>query len=304
MTDPSLSTQFHTANPSAAAHCISFTIIVAAYNDWAALEELLHSLAQQTITSTFDVIVVDDGSSETAPEFVSSWKTQFPLTIIRQLHAGISAARNRGTQTSEGSVLVFADADCRLDRDCLTVLERTINTLPEQHFFQLHLVGDCSNGSVGKAEHLRLMTVQNHFLRPEGSIRYLNTAGFAVRRGKVDIEAGLFDPAVIRAEDSLLLANLIKGGNLPFFVPGAIVQHSVPLSLVAYLCKAMRSARLEARTFDIISSTGVKIRVSLRERIGMLWSAWKSSQDRAIGRPAWFVLLARQVLHWIARFYR
>ena len=303
VTDPSVSTRFHGANLSAAGNCLDFTIIVAVYNDWAPLKEFLSSLAQQTITSSFDVILVDDGSSEAAPEFISNWKSHFPLAIIRQPHGGISAARNRGTQSSRASVLVFADADCRLDRNCLGELKRTINALPEKDFFQLHLVGDCSNGLVGKAEQLRLMTLQNHLLRPDGSIRYLNTAGFVVRRRKVDIDAGLFDPAAIRAEDTLLLANLIKRGELPFFVPGAIVQHVVSLSLVDYLRKAMRSAHLEARTFDIISSAGIKIRVSPRERLNMLWSAWKFSQDRAIGRSAWFVLLARQVLHSIAGYY-
>ncbi len=301
MTELSVSTQSQGVSVSAG-NCLDFTIIVATHDDWAPLEEFLSSLAQQTITSNFDVVLVDDGSREAAPEFISKWKTHFPLTIIRQPHAGISAARNRGTQSSTGSVLVFADADCRLDRDCLRALERTINASPAQHCFQLHLAGDCSQGVVGKAEQLRLMTLQKHFLRSDGSIRYLNTAGFAVRRGKVDIDAGLFDPVAIRAEDTLLLANLIQRGELPFFAPGAIVQHIVSLSLVAYLRKAMRSARLEARTFDIISSAGVDIRVSHRERLNMLWSAWRFSQDTAIGRPAWFVLLARQVLHWIAGF--
>lgn len=299
VTDPCLSTG---TNLPAAGNALAFTIIVATYNDWAPLNEFLSSLAQQTITSRFDVILVDDGSSETAPEFISNWKAHFPLTIIRRPHAGISAARNLGTLSSSASVLLFADADCKLDPDCLKVLEKAIHALPEQHFFQLHLSGDCSRGLVGRAEQLRLMTLQNHFLRPDGSIRYLNTAGFAVRRGKVDIVAGLFDPLAIRAEDTLLLANLIQRGELPFFVPGAVVQHIVSLPLAGYLRKAMRSARLEARTFDIISSAGVKIRVSHRERLRMLWSAWKFSQDQAIGRPAWFVLLARQVLHSLARF--
>jgi len=294
MTDSSL---------SAPRNNLDFSIIVATHNDWAPLEKFLSSLAEQANPSSFDVIVVDDGSTDAAPEFISKWKTQFPLTIIRQPHAGISAARNRGTQNSRGSVLVFADADCRLDRDCLRVLERTINALPEKHYFQLHMVGDCSSGSVGRAEQLRLMTLQTYFLRPDGSIRYLNTAGFAVRRANVQVDAGLFDPVAVRAEDTLLLANLIKRGELPFFVSGAIVQHNVSLSLVAYLRKAIRSAHLEAKTFDVISTAGVKIRVSHRERLSMLWSAWKFSQDRAIRRPAWFVLLARQVLRLIAGFY-
>ena len=47
-------------------------------------------------------------------------------------------------------------------------------------------------------------------LQPDGRIRYLNTAGFAIRRTAVNVEEGLFDPVAIRAEDTLLLANLMK----------------------------------------------------------------------------------------------
>jgi len=301
VTDSSVSTQLD-AGLSSAGSSLDFSIIVAVYNDWAPLRECLRSLAQQMATASFDVIIVDDGSREAAPEYISNWKSHYSLTIIRQAHAGISAARNRGIQASKAPVLVFVDADCRLDLDCLRVLSRTVGASPEQDVFQLHLVGDCANGSVGKAEQLRLMTLQNHLLQPSGVIRYLNTAGFAIRRHKVDIEAGLFDPIAIRAEDTLLLANLIRSGELPLFVPGAIVQHAVSLPLLAYLRKAMRSAYLEGRTFDIISSTGLGIRVSHRERLNMLRVAWQFSADGNIGRLAWFILVARQALHWIATF--
>jgi hypothetical protein len=68
-------------------------------------------------------------------------------------------------------------------------------------------------------------------LQPDGSIRYLNTAGFAIRRKGADVAAGLFEPVARRAEDTLLLANLMRRGQLPLFVPDAIVEHAIPLSL-------------------------------------------------------------------------
>jgi glycosyltransferase involved in cell wall biosynthesis len=270
-----------------------FSIIIGVCNDWAPLDHCLRSLAQQTNGPSFEVIIVDDGSSEAAPESIRNWNREYPLKIIAQAHAGISTARNQGIQNSRGSLLLFVDADCRLQAGCLAALHSTITESPQHNYFQLHLIGDCT-GPVGRAEQLRLITLQNHLLQPDGCIRYLNTAGFAIRRTRVDIERGVFDPAALRAEDTMLLANLMQGGRLPLFVSDAIVQHAPPLSLMESLRKDIWSAFLEGRTYDTIASMGVKIRVTHRERFNMLLSMWKTSEQSSIGRVAWFMVAARQ----------
>lgn len=279
-----------------------FSIIIPVYNDWIPLNECLKSLAQQANPPSFEIIVVDDGSKESVPEFFSKWQEHFSVTVIRKFHAGIASARNRGIQASKAPICLFVDADCRLDVDCLQMLERTVNAFPEQDYFQLHLVGDCCNGLVGKAEELRLRVLQHQFVGLGGYIRYLNTAAFALRRNEGTSSASPFDPMAIRAEDTLLLANLIKGGKLPLFVPDAVVQHTTPLRLVAYLRKAMRSAYLEGGAFDIISASKIKIRLHHKERLSMLGCAWQLSADTNIGRTAWFVLLTRQTLRLISSF--
>src|SRR5271166_13799 len=251
-----------------------FSIIIGAYDDWMPLDQCLRSLEQQTNGPSFEVIVVDDGSRDVAPEYIRNWTCVYPLTLVRQPHAGVSAARNRGIQISKGLVLVFVDADCRFQPDCLAALGATITQSRQHNCFQLHLVGDYSE-IAGRAEELRLITLQSQLLQPDGCIRYLNTAGFAIRRASVDIVGALFEPSVARAEDTLLLANLIQGGELPLFVPNATVQHAIPLSLLEFFRKAVRSALLETRTYEIIAAMGVTFRVSQRARLRMLLSMWK-----------------------------
>jgi glycosyltransferase involved in cell wall biosynthesis len=280
-----------------------FSVIIGVYDDWIPLDRCVRSLTQQTNAPSFEVIVVDDGSGDVAPEYIRNWTGVYQLTLIRQSHAGISAARNRGIQASRGLVLVFVDADCKFHPDCLATLAATINKSPQHNSFQLHLVGDCS-GIVGRAEELRLVTLQNHLLQPDGCIRYLNTAGFAIRRARVDIEKGLFDPVAVRAEDTLLLASLIQGGELPLFVSKAIVQHAIPLSLLECFRKDFRVAQLDARTYDIIAARGVRFRVSQQQRLRMLLSMWKTAGQDSIGRLAWFVLAARQAPRLIVLFLR
>jgi glycosyltransferase involved in cell wall biosynthesis len=275
------------------------SIIIAVYNDWIALDSCLRSIAQQAGGLGFEVIVVDDGSSDVAPEVIREWAHRFSLTIVRQSHAGISVARNRGIQISSGSTLLFVDADCRLQTNCLAALQSIIAVSPQHNYFQLRLIGDCAR-IVGRSEQLRLTTLQNHLLQPHGCIRYLNTAGFAVRRSNAQIEKGLFEPVALRGEDTLLLATLIQRGDLPFFVADAIVQHAVPLSLLRCFRKDIRSAFLEGTTYAIIASRGVRIRMSHRERLDILRAMWESSKQPLIGRSACFVLTVRQSLSRIS----
>jgi glycosyltransferase involved in cell wall biosynthesis len=272
-----------------------FSIIIGAYNDWAALTSCLRSFAQQTSPPSFEVILVDDGSAELAPDFIRDWNNHYPLTIVRQTHAGVSAARNCGAQISKGPILLFADADSRFDVNCLQALASTIANSPQHNSFQLRLTGDCAT-LVGRVEELRLITLQDHLLQPDGCLRYLNTAGFAIRRTQVNVEAGVFYTGAVRGEDTLLLAGLIARGQLPFLVANAIVQHETPFSLIESLRKEIRSAYLEMDTYKIIDAKGVKYRVTHRERLEMLRAMWKTSGRKSIGRCAWFVLVTRQVL--------
>jgi glycosyltransferase involved in cell wall biosynthesis len=275
-----------------------FSLVIAAYNDWRPLEQCLRTLGEQSGTPKFEVVVVDDGSDDAAPEFIDKWSSRFPLRVERQAHEGISAARNHGARIAQGSVLVFVDADCKLQKNCLATLSSTIEQRPEDDYFQLRMAGDCA-GLVGRAEELRLITLQKYMLEPDGYIRYLNTAGFAIRREKADVEGGLFDPQALRAEDTLFLANLMQVGKLPWFASEAMVNHAIPLSLGMCLLKDIRSAYLEGHTYDLIASKGVKIRVTHRERMSMLRFMWKLSAERSIGKAAFFVLAARQTLRFV-----
>ncbi len=272
-----------------------FSIVIPAYNDWIPLKQCLQSLAQQTNAPEFEVIIVDDGSTEAAPEYLRSAAPDHPFTVIQQTHAGIPAARNRGIRAAKGEVLLFVDADCRLQAGCLTALSSVIADAPQHDCFQLRLVGNCST-VVGRAEHLRLLSFQSYMLKPDGGIRYLNTAGFAIRRERVDVEAGVFDPAALRAEDTLLLAHLIQEGKLPLFVPNAVVEHAIPLSLMQCVQKDIQSVSLQHKAYGIIASKGVRIRITNRERLSLLRSMWKEAAQKSIGRSAWFVLVARQSL--------
>src|SRR5580700_7039085 len=115
----------------------SLSIIIAVYNDWIALDSCLRSIAQQAQGARIEVVVVDDGSDEPAPGTIRKWADSLPLTVVRQSHSGISSARNHGIRVSSGATLLFVDADCRLQENCLTNLESVVAASPQHNYFQL-----------------------------------------------------------------------------------------------------------------------------------------------------------------------
>src|SRR5271169_5944074 len=128
-----------------------FSIIIAVYNDWGPLDHCLRSLVQQTNAPEFELIIVDDGSIDPAPDLPRAWHQPGPLVFVRQPHAGVSAARNCGARISKAPILVFADADSRFQQNCLESLASTIASSPQHKSFQLRLAGDCAT-LVGKVE--------------------------------------------------------------------------------------------------------------------------------------------------------
>lgn len=271
------------------------SVLITVYDDWERLAECLRAIGAQVGPPSFEVIVVDDGSKQPAPEFVRMWQSSYPLTIIREAHSGIPRARNRGVEESKGEILLFTDADCRFEPDCLLKLAETIAAFPEHGSFQLHLTGDSST-LLGRAELLRLIAIQDQTLQPDGRIRFLNTSGFAIRRSHKSVETGPFDITAIRGEDTLLLATLMQQGELPLFVRNAKVRHSVSLSILECVRKDLRSGWLEGITFKAVAEKGVRVRMTNQDRIRMLYSTWKTSRDPMIGHLAWLVLTSRQLL--------
>ncbi len=284
-----------TANTSNSAQTPLISVIVTVYNGWELLEGCLRSIEAQSTPPRFEVIVIDDGSKITAPDSVRHYHDCLALSIVPKPHAGIAAARNEGVLESKGEILLFTDADCRLNADCLSNLAKAIAASPEHNCFQLHLTGDSST-LLGRAEKLRLIALQEQTLQRDGRIRLLNTSGFAIRRSHPSIQSGPFDPSAVRGEDTLLLASLMQKGELPLFVSSATVQHSVSLSLAESFRKDLRSGWIEGRTFRAISAKGVRIRMTNRDRVRMLFSTWKMSRQHSIGRAAWFVLISRQLI--------
>ncbi|MCY4504865.1 MAG: glycosyltransferase family A protein, partial [Hyphomicrobiales bacterium] len=87
------------------------SVILATHNRAELLARALHSIAQQT-HQNWELIVVDDGSSDTTPDLLKAHAAKEPrLRIVRQKNAGPAAARNAGIQAATADLIALQDDD-------------------------------------------------------------------------------------------------------------------------------------------------------------------------------------------------
>jgi 4-amino-4-deoxy-L-arabinose transferase-like glycosyltransferase len=104
----------------------SLSLVIPAYNEQAviaqAIDEALAAL--QEITATFEILVVDDGSTDCTAQIVASFAAEDPrVRLIRQpANLGYGAALRAGFEDARHDLIAFTDADCQFDLSDLDYL--------------------------------------------------------------------------------------------------------------------------------------------------------------------------------------
>lgn len=90
----------------------TISVIVPTYNRRAILKKALAALAMQTLAAErFEVIIIDDGSTDDTDAMIRALDVPYRLTYHRQDRRGPAAARNKGIRLSTGELIVFIDSD-------------------------------------------------------------------------------------------------------------------------------------------------------------------------------------------------
>ncbi len=116
----------------------TFTIFIPTYNRAHLLPRALESIAVQTYKD-FEVIIVDDGSTDDTKEIVQEWieKEIFPIRYFYQENKGKPSAHNRAVKEAKGYFFVTLDSDDVLAPDALEILKKSWDEIPKErrHYF-------------------------------------------------------------------------------------------------------------------------------------------------------------------------
>ena len=105
------------------------TIVVPAFNVSRTLSDTLAALFAQTYDH-FEIVVVDDGSSDDTLTIAQSYATDPRLRVVRQPNRGLAGARNTGIAAAHGELIGFCDADDLWDPKKLETHVRHLQAKP------------------------------------------------------------------------------------------------------------------------------------------------------------------------------
>ncbi len=111
------------------------TVVVPCHNEALSIERLLENLAAQTIADRLEVIIANDGSTDSTACFVRTWASRHPnrlkVTLIDLQRSGKGSAIDHALDRVQTRKVAILDADVDLSRDALVRLEEHLDTYPE-----------------------------------------------------------------------------------------------------------------------------------------------------------------------------
>lgn len=96
-----------------------FSIIVPAYNEAAYLGRALDSLLHQDYTGRYEVIVVDNNSTDGTAAIAA----RYGVPVVTEAQQGVCAARQRGVDCAKGEIIISTDADTTQPADWLRTID-------------------------------------------------------------------------------------------------------------------------------------------------------------------------------------
>lgn len=180
------------------------SIIIPCYNRAEYLGETIESALAQRY-QTVEVIVVDDGSTDTSAAVAN----RYPVRLLRQANSGVAAAMNTGIAASNGELLSTLGSDDLMDPSYLDACVEGLRLDPGASFVYTQMI---MFGAVNRVYPVREFDpetlAENDYI----------PAAFVMRRAAFDA-AGPFDTRIVRCEDWDLLLTMAERGMRGVFIP-------------------------------------------------------------------------------------
>lgn len=269
-----------------------FSIVIPLYNKSNRVKTAIDSALLQDYEGDWEIIVVDDGSTDDSASFVKEYSDK-KVRYFFQKNGGVSSARNRGIKEAIGEWLVFLDADDELFPCALSMFDGLVKHSPQSSF----LVGASvwkSNGCIvtkGANTGTIRTTTSPHYSLWLNSF-YAAPRNFAVHRKLIEI-AGGFDERMSFYEDTEFVYRLLRYSNVVYTDKNMSIYHQDGLGLSA--SKHPMEKEFAYYIPECISKAGFWEKVLLYENIELTKLGWADNQEVT----AMYVDMQRKHFSWI-----
>jgi GT2 family glycosyltransferase len=234
----------------------TFSVVVPTFNRAGLLQKVLEALRRQVPDDlSFELVVVDDGSSDGTSEVIDAFETtRFTLVALRQENAGPAMARNHGLAAAIGRYVLFTGDDIEPAPDLLAQHLEAHRTLPDDRWAVL--------GRVSWAPELQLTSTMQHvdgvgaqqfsyhFMEDgaEYDFRHFYTANVSTSRRLLEQEFGGFssDFSAAAFEDAEFALRLSRRGMRIIYHAAAQAYHHHPYDARAFFKRQEACGRMAA----------------------------------------------------------
>ncbi len=206
------------------------SIIVPAFNEEKRIETCIKSLLNQSFLEPFEIIVVDDGSTDKTKEVVKKFSK---VKYFYQKNKGPATARNLGALKAHGEIIIFTDADCEADKNMLKELLK-----PFKDKKIIGVQGTYKTKQKSLIANFIQLEIEDRYnlMKKNKFIDFIGSYCCAYRK-KEFMQVKGFDESypIASGEDPDLSFKLAKKGAKLIFNPLAMVFHFHPTSLWKYI---------------------------------------------------------------------
>ena len=107
---------------------MQFSVIIPVYNRPDEMEELLNSLQRQDYVNSFEIVIVEDGSTVKSDEVIKKYANNLEISYYFKENTGPGDSRNYGMNKAKGDYFIIFDSDCIIPQHYLSVIDRELKT--------------------------------------------------------------------------------------------------------------------------------------------------------------------------------
>jgi glycosyltransferase involved in cell wall biosynthesis len=226
---------------------IAVSVVIPVYNDAVRLRTCLEALSAQTIEEPFEILVVDNGSSDDPAIVVDDYAN---VELLREKRRGSYAARNRAIAHARGDILAFTDSDCIPAREWLEAgVSRVLADDHDTCVGGRILVFADRPDAMGIAEIYQMLNAFPQQLYVE-RYSFSTTANMFVRARTI-ATVGSFDDSLISSGDREWGQRAARAGVKMRYADDVVIQHPARSSFSALRTKTRRVQVGELRLREI-----------------------------------------------------
>ncbi len=106
---------------------IHYSFIIPVYNRPDEIQELLISLENISFKNSFEVVIIEDGSTISSEKIVKKFSKTLTISYYKKPNTGPGDSRNYGMQKAKGNYFLILDSDCIIPSDYLTHVDNSLN---------------------------------------------------------------------------------------------------------------------------------------------------------------------------------